>query len=398
MKKVRSIVFRYITAADYFNINKPSGTEIGGGGQSYIDFPTDSISLTNWENFFTGTPGVSRTMRTQGPCWSFNINNTGIAESQNLVIYRRRAQSISIASQKLFSLRSNRVKAWHPENGFPMPTNPLLRSSLPGNLAIYIVKTTDGEYWAGWFMDFSPCKDTDTHDYLNPLVNKLGGDGYAGILEVPSSDILYFDENDARTPFALPDLMEVERLKLKKLAEKVKISKIKAKKKKVSKPKYAKIIKKEHIRKPRTEKQIIEELFTDDQTGVEGLVPEKVEIVQKIIKRNTKAVKDLKALYGGKCQITGDRFTFKKKDGSLYSEAHHLIPIGNDGADSIFNIVILSPLIHKMLHYADVEDINLADIREDNTLEITINGKPFTITWHPKHAELVKKHIEVTQE
>jgi len=43
MKKVKSIVFRYITAADFFNINKPSGTEIGGGGQSYIDFPTDSI-------------------------------------------------------------------------------------------------------------------------------------------------------------------------------------------------------------------------------------------------------------------------------------------------------------------------------------------------------------------
>ena len=46
------IVFRYLTDADFFNINKPSGTEAGGGGQSYIDFPTSVISLDDWRRFF----------------------------------------------------------------------------------------------------------------------------------------------------------------------------------------------------------------------------------------------------------------------------------------------------------------------------------------------------------
>ena len=169
MKKVRFIVFRYITAADYFNINKPSGTEAGGGGQSYIDFPTDSVSVDSWEDFFAGTSGVSRTIRTKGPAWNFKINSTGIAESQNITIYQRRAQSITVASQKLFSRRSNRVKSWHPTNGFPMPDNPILRSNLPGNLAIYILRTIDDEYWAGWFMDSSPCQNSDTQNYLNSI-------------------------------------------------------------------------------------------------------------------------------------------------------------------------------------------------------------------------------------
>ena len=37
MRVVRAIVFRYLTDADFFNMYKPTGTEIGGGGQLYID-------------------------------------------------------------------------------------------------------------------------------------------------------------------------------------------------------------------------------------------------------------------------------------------------------------------------------------------------------------------------
>jgi hypothetical protein len=43
MQKVRSIIFRYLTTADFFNIYKPSGTEEGGGGQGYIDFPVNAV-------------------------------------------------------------------------------------------------------------------------------------------------------------------------------------------------------------------------------------------------------------------------------------------------------------------------------------------------------------------
>ena len=44
-KQVKSIVFRRLTYADFRHINKVGGEETGGGGQSYIDFPTADITL-----------------------------------------------------------------------------------------------------------------------------------------------------------------------------------------------------------------------------------------------------------------------------------------------------------------------------------------------------------------
>ncbi len=91
--------------------------------------------------------------------------------------------------------------------------------------------------------------------------------------------------------------------------------------------------------------------------------------------------------------MTGNKFTFKKIDGTNYIEGHHLIPLGAGGADDPRNIVILSPLVHRMLHYADVSPINLSDIKkhEDGTsyLDITINDETYRIRWHAAHAKAV---------
>ncbi|MCY4492215.1 MAG: HNH endonuclease, partial [Thaumarchaeota archaeon] len=72
-----------------------------------------------------------------------------------------------------------------------------------------------------------------------------------------------------------------------------------------------------------------------------------------------------------------------------YSEAHHLIPLGEDGADNVSNIVILSPLIHRMLHYAKVDGLDLNKIK-NNKLLIKINGVKHVITWHRDHAKTIK--------
>ena len=85
--------------------------------------------------------------------------------------------------------------------------------------------------------------------------------------------------------------------------------------------------------------------------------------------------------------------TFKKKNGELYSEVHHLIPLGESGSDSYANAIVISPLIHRMLHYADVSVIDLNNI-VDNKLRITINGDEYEITWLPQHLETVQKSLE----
>ena len=86
--------------------------------------------------------------------------------------------------------------------------------------------------------------------------------------------------------------------------------------------------------------------------------------------------------------MTGEQFVFKKADGQLYCEAHHLVPLGAGGADSPYNLIVVSPLIHRMFHYAEVSGLDLSKI-VDNKLPITINGETYTITWNPLHAAVV---------
>lgn len=124
-----------------------------------------------------------------------------------------------------------------------------------------------------------------------------------------------------------------------------------------------------------------------------GLTQEEKTRLAKIRKRDTAVAKKLKELYGDKCQVTGTKYTFRKNgDGQYYSEAHHLIPLGEGGADQPHNIVILSPLIHRMFHYAKVEPkpLDLTKIK-DNKLSVKINEIDYEIIWDPSHAEIVRK-------
>lgn len=139
-----------------------------------------------------------------------------------------------------------------------------------------------------------------------------------------------------------------------------------------------------------------EDLNKDTSSRLDELLsnttPEIKERISKFRQRNKTIVNNLKALYQGKCQITGTEFTFHKKNGELYSEVHHLIPLGENGSDSYSNAIVVSPLVHRMLHFADVSEIDLSNIR-DHKLPISINGKNYEITWHPEHASTVEESL-----
>ena len=118
----------------------------------------------------------------------------------------------------------------------------------------------------------------------------------------------------------------------------------------------------------------------------------------EVRKRNMKSVQKLKALYGNSCQLTGERFVFPKTDGVGYTEVHHLIPLGRGGADSPSNMVVLSAHMHRMLHYANVEGIDLGKIKKSRdggwTLDLTINGESFTMRWNQAHGKIVSDSQE----
>lgn len=200
MKKAKYIIFRYLTSADFFNIYKPSGTEEKGGGQAYIDFPTKSVSLTEWGQFFDGADSVYCDTGKQGPSWDFPIKSIGIGGEQELKIYQRRQQSVCIASQRITSQQENRVNAWRPEGGFPKPADARDRSTVPKHLMIFIVRTVDDEFWAGWSQEASPATEA-AFPHLRVMLDTSIGEGHAGFLEVRGK--VKLDPTNDEQPFSV---------------------------------------------------------------------------------------------------------------------------------------------------------------------------------------------------
>jgi len=345
-KRVDSLVFRRLTKNDFDKINEVGSPYERGGGQSYIDFPIRNISIQQWYEFLGQASSTGAKNR---PKWDLTIHSLGINKSQTLRISNRRDASVSITSQKIESTASNRVLSWHPKNSFPIDYDPEVN-----NLVIYIVKTTDREYWAGWFLQ----KDVPKNWKINDSLKRMFEEDSAGYIKFRTKALI--DTENREWPYYFD----------------------------------AKTIKNQ----VKTEEDVEEDLLNQDTSPkLEELTakakPEVKERLFKIRQRNYQIVKNLKRLYKGYCQISGDKLTFKKKDGKLYSEVHHLIPLGENGSDAYENAIVVSPLIHRMLHYANVSTIDLSQIK-NNKLKILINNEDFEISWHPDHFKTVDKSLK----
>lgn len=347
MKKASMVVFRRMTAADFFHTSKKPGVEEGGGGQSYIDIAS-KVSLKDWHEFFAG---VKPEKKTKGrPLWTVEINSLSLGKAQRVKIGQRRGSgsAVSIRSQKLESRASNRVLAWHPEKtGFPKPKGSLADSKDPKipalieGLVVYIIRAIDGSYWAGWLKT----QNRKTKNWVvKPDLESMFSDK-SGLIKLSAP--ISFDEQSLHWPFRdHPEFKDVET----------------------------------------SEEAAADALFELDYSS--GPAPFSASVT-KTRKRNRKAAKTLKNLYG-ECQITGSEYVFSKKNGEPYLEVHHLVPLGLDGADAPSNLIVVSAHMHRMLHYADISEINLAEI-SDNKLKITVNGKSYCIRWHKDHAAKIKK-------
>lgn len=119
----------------------------------------------------------------------------------------------------------------------------------------------------------------------------------------------------------------------------------------------------------------------------ENITPEKKKTIVHLYKRNSKLVNKLKKAYKNKCQICG--FRFKKKNLEYYSELHHLVSIGEEGSDSLDNLVNLCANCHRKMHYANVEFGEL----KNNERKVWINGKLERIIYHPDHFKLIEANL-----
>ncbi len=142
--KAISLFFRKLSQADFKNISGQGGVE-GGGGQGYIDISTKGVTKEMMYDFL----GTETSMVAKGPRWEFTVKSLSMDnEGQTVAIYQRRETSFCIASQKVGTRESNRIEVWKTDNT-NFPDTQYDETNNP--IVIFILKTIENEYWAGWF-------------------------------------------------------------------------------------------------------------------------------------------------------------------------------------------------------------------------------------------------------
>lgn len=145
---VESLIFRKLTPNEFKAITNTINSQ-GGGSQTYIDFPKGYISDDDFKEFFESEGNKNP----NGFEWVFRVNSLSIGRTQQQeTISARRESSNSLREQN----NNNRIEIWkNGRSGFPVDSyddknNPIV---------VYILKSDDKEYWAGWFYR-NQCDDT----------------------------------------------------------------------------------------------------------------------------------------------------------------------------------------------------------------------------------------------
>lgn len=145
---VESLIFRKLTPNEFKAITNTINSQ-GGGSQTYIDFPKGCISDDDFKEFFESEGNKN----TNGFEWVFRVNSLSIGRTQQQeTISARRESSNSLREQN----NNNRIEIWkNGRSGFPVDSyddknNPIV---------VYILKSDDKEYWAGWLYR-NQCDDT----------------------------------------------------------------------------------------------------------------------------------------------------------------------------------------------------------------------------------------------
>ncbi len=81
--------------------------------------------------------------------------------------------------------------------------------------------------------------------------------------------------------------------------------------------------------------------------------PSQVQRQISVYSRNNALRAFVKARANYSCEMPNcDYIAFEKENGEKYIEVHHLIPLSEDGEDSVLNTVALCPTCHRKIHYA----------------------------------------------
>lgn len=110
---------------------------------------------------------------------------------------------------------------------------------------------------------------------------------------------------------------------------------------------------------------VVDQFIIDGARG-EPLSVERFERERSVIVRQL-----VMARSQGKCEWCGQP-GFVKHDGQIYLESHHVVPLNEDGDDTVENIIALCPNDHRLAHYGErrqflVEEM-LIRVKERNSI------------------------------
>ncbi len=105
-------------------------------------------------------------------------------------------------------------------------------------------------------------------------------------------------------------------------------------------------------------------------------------------KRDPKLVRLIKAMYNGRCQVCGEQIILPS--GQPYAEAHHIQGLGNNGPDSIKNMLCVCSNCHALLDLKAIQ-LTLAGLKHLHLKHridqkyLDYHNRLFAKRWNSKH-------------
>lgn len=196
---VESLIFRKLTPNEFKAITNTINSQ-GGGSQTYIDFPKGCISDDDFKEFFESEGNKN----TNGFEWVFRVNSLSIGRTQQQeTISARRESSNSLREQN----NNNRIEIWkNGRSGFPVDSYDVKNNPI----VVYILKSDDKEYWAGWFYR-NQCDDTW------PMTRGLSIMLWKDCAYIKFDTPIPFSTDDFTWPFLKTDSFNTKKIAMKDL-------------------------------------------------------------------------------------------------------------------------------------------------------------------------------------
>lgn len=175
--RINRIWWRNVQPGEFYNIERyhqiPGG---GGGGSLYIEIPSSLVPAT--------LDFLDITATDVDPLHVITIQASAIGQPgilSPIEFHPKTGNRMRIARQNRQQPNSQRHPAWTSENGFPRAPDGIgnrdeALSYFPeGGLRIYIAKTVEGDYYAGFTKGPRPANMAQTHPMWGLYENGVGG-------------------------------------------------------------------------------------------------------------------------------------------------------------------------------------------------------------------------------